>query len=67
MNESLHEGKAIPRCLHHLFEDQVQRMPINITVSLEGLALTYDEMNLQADCLGARLQQTPTVTVRRVP
>ncbi|KAF9210229.1 hypothetical protein BGZ59_009710, partial [Podila verticillata] len=42
-------------CLHHLFEQQVERTPEAIAVVYEDQSLTYAEVNTRANCLAHRL------------
>ncbi len=44
------------RCIHHLFEEQVARTPDAIAVILEDEALTYRELNRQANQLAHYLR-----------
>src|SRR5439155_13283518 len=46
---------ASDRCLHSLFEDQVQRMPHSVAVIHGNQGLTYDELNSRADAVAAKL------------
>ena len=45
------------RCVHELFEAQVERMPEAIAVTFEGKHLTYRELNRQANQLAHYLQK----------
>jgi amino acid adenylation domain-containing protein len=45
------------RCVHELFEDQVERTPDSIAVVYESHQLTYRELNLKANRLAHHLQQ----------
>ncbi|KAF9903897.1 hypothetical protein EC991_003234, partial [Linnemannia zychae] len=42
-------------CLHHLFEQQVERTPEGIALIYEDQSLTYAEVNTRANCLAHRL------------
>src|SRR5205809_2658416 len=44
------------KCVHQLFEEQVERMPEAVAVVFEGQFLTYRELNLRADQLGYHLR-----------
>ncbi|KAG0201790.1 hypothetical protein BGX28_005476, partial [Mortierella sp. GBA30] len=44
-------------CLHHLFEQQVERTPDSVAVVHEDQFLTYAEMNTRANCLAHQLIQ----------
>nr|WP_318781269.1 non-ribosomal peptide synthetase [Amazonocrinis nigriterrae] len=44
------------RCIHHLFEAQVQRTPDAVAVVYEKEQLTYDELNCRANQLAHYLQ-----------
>jgi non-ribosomal peptide synthetase component F len=44
------------RCLHHLFESQVDRTPDAIAVAFRGGQLTYDTLNRRANQLAHHLQ-----------
>jgi amino acid adenylation domain-containing protein len=45
------------RCIHQLFEAQVERTPDNIAVIFEGQQLTYQELNSRANQLANYLQK----------
>ncbi len=45
------------RCIHQLFEEQVERTPDAIAVVFEQQQLTYRELNARANQLAHRLQQ----------
>ncbi|HEU5378872.1 MAG TPA: amino acid adenylation domain-containing protein, partial [Ktedonobacteraceae bacterium] len=55
-----YEGLAQPyprtRCVHQLFEEQVQRSPEALAVSFEGTHLSYRDLNEQANQLAHRLR-----------
>ncbi|HEY9832687.1 MAG TPA: amino acid adenylation domain-containing protein, partial [Stenomitos sp.] len=44
-------------CIHHLFEQQVERTPDNIAVVFENQQLTYAELNAKANQLAHYLKQ----------
>ncbi len=44
-------------CLHHLFEDQVERSPAAIAATCQDASLTYDELNRHANKLARYLQR----------
>ncbi len=44
-------------CIHHLFEQQVERTPDNIAVVFEDQQLTYTELNARANQIAHYLQQ----------
>lgn len=44
------------KCIHQLFESQVEQTPDNIAVSFEGKQLTYWELNCQANKVAHYLQ-----------
>jgi amino acid adenylation domain-containing protein/non-ribosomal peptide synthase protein (TIGR01720 family) len=45
------------KCLHRLFEAQVERTPDNIAVVFEDKSLTYDELNRRSNILANRLKK----------
>ena len=45
------------KCVHHLFEEQVQRTPLAVAVEFERQSLTYGELNGRANQLAHYLQQ----------
>jgi amino acid adenylation domain-containing protein/thioester reductase-like protein len=45
------------KCIHHLFEQQVERTPNNIAVVFENQQLTYAELNRRANQLAHYLQR----------
>ena len=44
------------QCVHHLFEEQAERTPNEVAVVFEGLELTYQQLNIQANQLAHYLQ-----------
>jgi amino acid adenylation domain-containing protein len=44
------------KCVHQLFEEQVQRTPDNVAVVFEGQQLTYAQLNVRANQLAHHLQ-----------
>jgi amino acid adenylation domain-containing protein len=44
------------QCVHHLFEEQAERTPDAVAVVFEGLELTYQQLNIQANQLAHYLQ-----------
>ena len=46
----------LDRCIHHLFEEQVEKTPNNIAVLFEDQQLTYAELNASANQLAHYLQ-----------
>jgi amino acid adenylation domain-containing protein len=44
------------KCLHQLFEEQVQRTPDNVAVVFEGQQLTFAQLNARANQLAHHLQ-----------
>ncbi len=49
------------KCIHHLFEQQVERTPDNIAVVFENQQLTYAELNRRANRLAHYLQRHSVV------
>ena len=47
----------VDKCIHQLFEEQVERTPNAIAVTFEGQQLTYRELNNRANQLAHYLQQ----------
>ncbi|MBD2776522.1 non-ribosomal peptide synthetase [Iningainema tapete] len=47
----------INRCIHQLFEDQVEKTPLNLAVVYENQRLTYEELNQQANRIAHYLQR----------
>jgi len=45
------------KCIHHLFEEQVERTPDNVAVVFEDQQLTYRELNVKANQLAHYLQK----------
>jgi amino acid adenylation domain-containing protein len=45
------------KCIHQLFEEQVEKTPDAVAVIFENQKLTYQELNTQANQLGNYLQQ----------
>ncbi|MBT9317001.1 AMP-binding protein [Leptothoe spongobia] len=43
------------KCIHHLFEQQVQRTPHAIAISLENTQITYQQLNRQTNRLAYQL------------
>jgi amino acid adenylation domain-containing protein len=43
-------------CIHHLFEQQVQRTPAAVAVVFQNRQLTYQELNIQANQLASHLR-----------
>ncbi|HUZ95886.1 MAG TPA: amino acid adenylation domain-containing protein [Edaphobacter sp.] len=44
------------KCLHQLFEEQVQRTPDNVAILFEGQQLTYAQLNARANQVAHHLQ-----------
>ena len=44
------------KCIHHLFEEQVERTPDAVAVVFKGQQLTYQQLNQRANQLGHHLQ-----------
>jgi amino acid adenylation domain-containing protein len=44
-----------PRCVHHLFEEQVERMPDHVALRFQGSEVTYRELNARANRLASHL------------
>jgi amino acid adenylation domain-containing protein len=49
-------GNSAKLCIHHLFEQQVQRTPAAIAVVFQDRQLTYQELNTQANQLASYLR-----------
>lgn len=47
----------IDRCIHHLFEEQVERTPAAVALVVEEQQLTYRQLNERANQLAHHLQQ----------
>jgi len=47
----------LDKCIHHLFEEQVEKLPNNIAVVFEDQQLTYSELNARANQLAHYLQK----------
>ena len=45
------------KCVHQLFEEQVERAPEAVAVVFEGQSLTYQELNHRANRLAHRLRE----------
>lgn len=45
------------KCIHQLFEEQVERTPDAVAVAFEGQSLNYRELNLRANQLAHHLRQ----------
>lgn len=45
------------KCIHHLFEAQVEKMPDNVAVVLGDMQITYRELNAKSNQLGRYLQK----------
>ena len=48
---------ATDRCIHQLFEEQVERAPEAVAVAFQGERLTYRELNHRANQLGTALAE----------
>jgi amino acid adenylation domain-containing protein len=61
-------GRDYPsdKCLHQLFEDQVERSPDAVAVSDETKTLTYSELNARANQLAHQLRDLGVVPEMRV-
>jgi amino acid adenylation domain-containing protein len=44
------------KCIHHLFEDQVERTPEAVAIEFEGKKITYRELNARSNQLAADLR-----------
>jgi amino acid adenylation domain-containing protein len=51
------DERVLPRCMHELFDDQVQRSASIVAVVCESQRLTYLELKNRADEIAARLKQ----------
>ena len=49
------------KCIHELFEEQVEKAPESIAVVFEGVQLTYNELNLKANQLAHYLVEEKNV------
>ncbi len=45
------------KCIHHLFEEQVERIPNNIAITFSDQKLTYRELNARANQMAHYLQR----------
>lgn len=54
------------KCLHHLFEEQVEKTPDAIALIYKDQSLTYRELNHRANKLAAYLQSSGVTTGTRV-
>ncbi|MBD1942369.1 AMP-binding protein, partial [Coleofasciculus sp. FACHB-712] len=52
-----HTNDSTDRCLHQLFEEQVERTPDAIAIVFENQQLTYAELNAKANQLAHHLQK----------
>ncbi|MEP0752182.1 amino acid adenylation domain-containing protein [Trichocoleus sp. Lan] len=52
-----HTNDSTDRCLHQLFEEQVERTPDAIAIIFENQQLTYAELNAKANQLAHHLQK----------
>jgi amino acid adenylation domain-containing protein len=50
------DASLIGRCVHELFEAQVERTPDLVAIRQDGVALTYRELNTRANRLAHRLR-----------
>jgi amino acid adenylation domain-containing protein len=59
LEEWNHTQRAYPqdKCLHELFEEQVERTPEAIAIDFEGERLTYEQLNARANQLARHLTQ----------
>ena len=53
-------AEAYPRaaCLHHLFEEQVEKTPRKTAADIDGRQLTYEELNATANRIARYLRET---------
>ncbi len=58
--------RPIPRerCIHELFEEQVERTPTAIAVEFEDRTLSYAELNAQANQLARYLRDQESAPIR---
>ena len=54
---NIHENYLQDKCIHQLFEEQVERTPHNVAVVFENNSLTYQQLNTRANQLAHYLQE----------
>ena len=54
---NIHKNYLQDKCIHQLFEEQVERNPHNVAVVFENQSLTYRELNSHANQLAYYLQE----------